>query len=227
MDRLTDAISADHRELQAYFDRLVHSDDPDEQTRFQNQLTWGLARHVVGEELVLFPALDRYLGPGEATQDRRQNQTVSSGQRRPDCPWSLARTNKRMVLYRCGVASPPDESNSHQLQIKEKLQVFQDLAASDPRFISTVTLLMDDLASHAHVEESKDLVKLEGAITAEESKRLAKSFGRTKWFAPTRAHPNLPASPYPTVSSLMAAPKDHLVDIFRKWPDPEDLPHLD
>ncbi|EPS31676.1 hypothetical protein POX_d06131 [Penicillium oxalicum] len=186
MDRLTDAISADHRELQAYFDRLVHSDDPDEQTRFQNQLTWGLARHVVGEELVLFPALDRYLGPGEATQDRRQNQTI-----------------------------------------KEKLQVFQDLAASDPRFISTVTLLMDDLASHAHVEESKDLVKLEGAITAEESKRLAKSFGRTKWFAPTRAHPNLPASPYPTVSSLMAAPKDHLVDIFRKWPDPEDLPHLD
>lgn len=77
MNRLTDAISADHRELQAYYDRLVNSDDPDEQTRFQNQLTWGLARHVVGEELVLFPALDKYLGPGEATQDRRQNQTVS------------------------------------------------------------------------------------------------------------------------------------------------------
>lgn len=77
MNRLTDAISADHHELQAYYDCLVNSDDPDEQTRFQNQLTWGLARHIVGEELVLFPALDRCLGPGEATQDRRQNQTVS------------------------------------------------------------------------------------------------------------------------------------------------------
>jgi hypothetical protein len=79
MNRLTDVISADHRELQAYYDRLVNSHDPDEQTRFQNQLTWGLARHVVGEELVLFPALDKYLGPGEATQDRRQNQIVSHG----------------------------------------------------------------------------------------------------------------------------------------------------
>lgn len=78
MNRLTDAIRADHRDLQVYYDRLVNSDDPDEQTRFQNQLTWDLARHVVGEELVLFPALDKYLGPGEATQDRRQNQIVSS-----------------------------------------------------------------------------------------------------------------------------------------------------
>jgi hemerythrin-like domain-containing protein len=77
MSRITDVISTDHRELQAYYDRLVDNDDPDEQTRFQNQLTWGLARHIVGEELVLFPALDRYLGPGEATQDRRQNQIVS------------------------------------------------------------------------------------------------------------------------------------------------------
>ncbi|KAJ5489767.1 hypothetical protein N7539_004657 [Penicillium diatomitis] len=185
-NRLTDVISADHRELQAYYDRMVNSDDPDEQTRFQNQLTWGLARHVVGEELVLFPALDRYLGPGEATHDRSQHQTI-----------------------------------------KEKLQVFQDLNTSDPRFVPTLTMLMDDLASHAQIEESKDLVKLEGAITAEESQRLARSYGRTKWFAPTRAHPNLPAAPYQSISSFLAAPKDYLQDLFRKWPDPEDLPHLD
>ncbi|KAJ5160923.1 uncharacterized protein N7482_007927 [Penicillium canariense] len=183
MSRLTDAISADHRELQAYYDRLVNSDDPDEQTRFQNQLTWGLARHVVGEELVLFPALDRYLGEGEATSDRRQHQTI-----------------------------------------KEKLQIFQNLEASDPRFVPTMTILMDDLASHAQTEETKDLVKLEGAITAEESRRLARSFGRTKWFAPSRAHPNLPNPPYQTVVGLMAAPVDYLQDLFRKWPDPEDLP---
>ncbi|KAJ5369697.1 uncharacterized protein N7496_005789 [Penicillium cataractarum] len=186
MNRLTDIIRADHRELQAYYDHLVNSDDPDEQTRFQNQLTWGLARHVVGEELVLFPALDKYLGPGEATQDRRQNQII-----------------------------------------KEKLQVFQDLKSSDPRFIPTLTILMDDLASHAKDEEDKDLVKLEGAVTAEESKRLAKSFGRTKWFAPTRAHPDLPDPPYQTVVGLMTAPVDYLQDLFRKWPDPEDLPQLD
>lgn len=78
MNRLTDVINADHRELQTYYDRIVGNEDLDEQTRFQNQLTWGLARHVVGEELVLFPALDKYLGPGEAMPDRRQTQTVSS-----------------------------------------------------------------------------------------------------------------------------------------------------
>jgi hypothetical protein len=86
---------------------------------------------------------------------------------------------------------------------------------------------MDDFASHAQVEETKDLVKLEGAVTAAESKRLARSFGRTKWFAPTRAHPDLPDPPYQTVAGLMAAPMDYLRDLFRKWPDPEDLPHLD
>lgn len=90
-----------------------------------------------------------------------------------------------------------------------------------------LTILMDDLASHAQEEETKDLVKLEGAITAEESKRLAKSFGRTKWFAPTRAHPDLPDPPYQTVVGLMAAPKDYLQDLFRKWPDPEDLQQLE
>lgn len=86
---------------------------------------------------------------------------------------------------------------------------------------------MDDLALHAKAEEDKDLVKLEGAIRAEESKRLAKSFRRTKWFAPTRAHPDLPDPPYQTVAGLMTAPADYLQDLFRKWPDPEDLPQLD
>lgn len=75
MDRISDAICADHRELKSYYDRIVQAEDPDEQTRWQNMFTWELARHVVGEELVLYPALKKHLNE-EATADRQQHQTV-------------------------------------------------------------------------------------------------------------------------------------------------------
>lgn len=79
---------------------------------------------------------------------------------------------------------------------------------------------MDDLAQHMHDVETIDLVKLESAITPEESERLGKSFDRTKIFMPTRSHPSLPdRPPYETATGLMAAPLDHLQDIFRRWPD--------
>lgn len=77
---------------------------------------------------------------------------------------------------------------------------------------------MEDLSAHVHNEETRDLVKLEATITAEESDRLARSFDRTKRFSPTRAHPELPDPPYETVAGLMTAPLDHLLDLFRRWP---------
>lgn len=108
-------------------------------------------------------------------------------------------------------------------QIKEKLQVFQDMNYSDPRFIPTMTILMDELRAHVHnTEEMMDLVKLENAVTAEESQRLAQSFDRTKSFAPTRAHPSMPdRPPYATLGTLLTAPVDHLQDLFRRWPEGE------
>lgn len=81
-------------------------------------------------------------------------------------------------------------------------------------------MLMNDLSKHIHDEETMDLVKLEGAITAEESSRLAKSLKRTKIFAPSRAHPEAPdRPPFETAVGLLVAPFDHLQDILRKWPD--------
>ena len=74
---------------------------------------------------------------------------------------------------------------------------------------------------HNYTEETtKDLVKLEGAITREESRRLAKSFNRTKIFLPTRAHPGIPDKPpFETVMGLLTAPVDQLADLFRRWPE--------
>lgn len=75
--RITDAICSDHRDLESYYNRIVDAEDGDEQTRYQNQFTWELARHVVGEELVLYPALEAQLPDGDTSEDRRLNRTVS------------------------------------------------------------------------------------------------------------------------------------------------------
>ncbi|KAJ5700981.1 HHE domain protein [Penicillium malachiteum] len=181
MSRISDVICNDHKDLKAYYQRILQAEDEDEQTRWQNMLTWELARHVVGEELVLYPALKKHLQE-DAVEDHQKHQ-----------------------------------------MIKDKLAVFQSLRSDDPRFMPTVAVLMDDLAAHVTHEEKIDLTNLEGAISEEESKRLALSFERTKHFVPTRAHPSAPdRPPYQTAIGLITAPLDYLQDLFRKWPEPEE-----
>lgn len=77
--RVSDTIIKDHRELEDYFNKIVSSTDPTEQTAFQNQFTWELARHSVGEELIVYPAFEKHLKDGAkmADKDRREHQSVS------------------------------------------------------------------------------------------------------------------------------------------------------
>ncbi|PIG82585.1 HHE domain protein [Aspergillus arachidicola] len=159
----------------------------DEQTRYQNLFTWELARHSIGEELVIYPALEKHVANGKslAEKDRKEHQSV-----------------------------------------KEQLKKFQNLKASDADFIPTLEALMKDLAPHIKEEESTDLPALEESLTPEESEKLSKSFGRTKMFVPSRSHPSAPSKPpYETVVGLLAAPIDHLADLFRKWPDTSTMPN--
>ncbi|KAH1998924.1 hypothetical protein KXV80_005029 [Aspergillus fumigatus] len=72
MARLMDTIKKDHRELEEYYKIIVSSRDTDEQIRFQNKFTWELARHAIGEELVVYPALEKYLPGGAETADKDQ-----------------------------------------------------------------------------------------------------------------------------------------------------------
>lgn len=76
--RITDSIKHDHAELKSYYERIINSTDPDEQTRYQNQFTWELARHSVGEELVVYPAFEKYVAGGDqlSEKDRREHQGV-------------------------------------------------------------------------------------------------------------------------------------------------------
>jgi hypothetical protein len=102
----------------------------------------------------------------------------------------------------------------------EKLKAFQNLEAGTPAFITALKSLMDDLAQHINEEETEDLPALDKAISSEDGQSMAKSFGRTKAFVPTRSHPMSPNKPpFETVAGLMAAPIDHLGDLLRKFPD--------
>lgn len=78
--RVIDTIKTDHRELETYFNKIVSSTDLTEQTEWQNQFTWELARHSVGEELVVYPAFEKYVENGVkiADRDREEHQGVSS-----------------------------------------------------------------------------------------------------------------------------------------------------
>lgn len=77
--RISDAIEQDHQEIMACYGRIVNSSVRDEQIRFQNLFTWDLARLLVGEEIVVYPALEKHLSDGVslAEKDRKVHQTVS------------------------------------------------------------------------------------------------------------------------------------------------------
>lgn len=197
MLRVTDVIRQDHREIEQYYNKIIGAQDDDGATRWQNQFTWELARHSIAEELVLYPAFERKLGDkGKeiAQKDRDEHQAV-------------------------GIYSPITCTDWHS-KVKERLKKFQNLKAGSPEFLPTIKALMADLSEHIKEEEEQDLPALDQELSAEDSEGLARSFSRTKAFVPSRSHPSAPSKPpFETAVGLLAAPIDHLADLFRKFPD--------
>ncbi|KAJ5793942.1 hypothetical protein N7457_000541 [Penicillium paradoxum] len=70
--RILPAIKHDHLEIEAHSHKILTSTNADEQTRYQNQFTWELARHLIGEELVVYPALASALSDGQRIVDRNR-----------------------------------------------------------------------------------------------------------------------------------------------------------
>ncbi len=79
---LTKAITSDHREIEKWYQEVVKSNDVEHQERCGNQFIWELARHSVAEELIVYPAMEKYMPAGagkeHAEKDRKQHHTVSS-----------------------------------------------------------------------------------------------------------------------------------------------------
>jgi hypothetical protein len=75
---ISDTIKHGHVALCNGYNKILSTTDLDEKRRWQNQFTWDLARHAVGEELVVYPALEKVLADGKrvADRDRGGHQTV-------------------------------------------------------------------------------------------------------------------------------------------------------
>jgi len=184
MSTISDAIIKDHRELEQYYNEVINSNDHDHQQRYGNQFTWELARHSVGEELVVYPAFEKLMGA----------------------------EGKSMAEH--------DRAEHHK--VKELLKQFQNMKSKNPDYVAKLKEIWGPLSEHIKEEEQKDLPALESALKSSsgESEKMAKSFGRTKAFVPSRSHPSAGEHPpFETVMGLLTAPIDHITDLFRKFPD--------
>lgn len=76
---VSDVMKQDHRELEQCYDHITNARTNDEKTRYQNQFVWELARHSVGKELVVYPALEENVQGGKVMTDRHrlEHQKVS------------------------------------------------------------------------------------------------------------------------------------------------------
>ena len=73
-------------QMYEYYDNYQKSaGDLDKQERWARQLIWEVARHAVGEEIVVYPLMEKHLGEEGlrlANEDRSQHQ-VSKGMPEP------------------------------------------------------------------------------------------------------------------------------------------------
>jgi hypothetical protein len=100
MSTISDAIKRDHKEINECADNIRAAKDDDSKARWQNQFTWELARHSIGEELVVYPAFAKHLGAkGQdmADKDREQHQSVWFGR----LQWSCSAVNDHRSRKLC------------------------------------------------------------------------------------------------------------------------------
>ncbi|OOQ90947.1 hemerythrin-like protein [Penicillium brasilianum] len=78
MAGISAAIKKDHREIEDYYNKILASSTDKEKTQWQNQFVWELARHSIGEELVVYPQFEKKLPHGQdmADKDRQEHLLV-------------------------------------------------------------------------------------------------------------------------------------------------------
>ncbi|KAK3842659.1 MAG: hemerythrin HHE cation binding domain protein [Linnemannia gamsii] len=211
--RISEPVKKDHRELEEYYHKILDAKDEEEKTRWANQFTWELARHSVGEELVMYPQMKKSIEDGDALveKDLREHQEASLLFVFLFCLFCAAGCCELDLLTRW--------QDDH---VKEQLFRFQSMKATDPEFEPLLEAIYKNLAQHIKEEEEIDLIKLEQELSNEESFGLANKFHLTKKFVPTRSHPSAPNQPpFETVVGLLTAPIDKLRDAFSRFPKDE------
>lgn len=145
--------------------------------------------------------------------------------------WELARHSvaEELIVYPAfeshlgdeGHKIAEDDRKAHH-QVKNLLKEFQNMSSSQPDYVPKLKELWGVLSSHIKEEEHSDLPLLEKALQSSasgESESMAKKFGLTKMFVPSRSHPSAGENPYfESAMGLLAAPIDKVADMFRKFP---------
>lgn len=207
---LQTAVVQDHAELKRCYDEYKAATADDGKTRWGNAFVWGMTRHALGEELVVYPG--KTTSKGLIVSQRYVTvYTQDSNTRR-------IQTALDKYLGEEGRQWAAKDRKDAQ-HLKESLYGFDHMSLTNPHREVLVDILWGDFAHHARQEEEIQLPKLESVLGGE-SERLARSFERTKRFTATRSHPLAPNMvPFATAAAFMAAPIDKLRDVFRSWPE--------
>jgi len=196
---LTESIKDDHQEMYDYYDKYSQAHaagDESEATAWANQLIWEVARHAVGEEIVVYPLMEKHMGEeGKRLADEDRSEHLFVKQKL----YEFETLKDSSVLPGKGLVANLSE---------QRATLLKDV--------------MDHLHKHNDSEEQNDLPSLELKLGTEGSQKAAADFKRTKKFAPTRPHPSAPDKPpFETVVGLMQAPIDKLLDLFTTFPTAE------
>ncbi|KAL2135481.1 hypothetical protein VTI74DRAFT_8340 [Chaetomium olivicolor] len=119
-----------------------------------------------------------------------------------------------------------DRRDHHR--VKELLKEFQNMKPQQAEYVPKLKELWTVLSAHIEEEEKHDLPALETALKASagESESMAKKFGLTKAFVPSRSHPSAGENPYfESAMGMLAASVDHIANIFRKFPEKTTSPN--
>lgn len=160
-------------QMYAYYDfykRAEKEGDSAAQTRWANQLAWEIARHAVGEEIVVYPLMEKHLGSeglALADHDREEHQV------------SCASSH----LY-----NRETSHHGHTTQnVKQSLYELEGMDPGSTEYSLKLEKMMVALHKHNDDEEIDDLPKLEAMIGQEGSVDAAGAFKKTKKFVPTRS----------------------------------------
>ncbi|KAK4111566.1 hypothetical protein N656DRAFT_780275 [Canariomyces notabilis] len=151
--------------------------------------------------------------------------------------WELARHSvaEELIVYPAfekhmgekGHKMAEDDRKDHH-RVKELLKEFQNMKPSQKEYVPKLKELWGVLSAHIEEEEKQDLPALESSLRSMpgESENMAKKFGLTKAFVPSRSHPSAGENPYfESAMGMLAAPIDHIADIFRKFPENKISPN--
>lgn len=76
--KVSDRVKHDHAELEKQYRNILAAEDEDTKVRWQNQFIWELARHSIAEEIIVYPAFEKFVPNGlvMAEKDRAEHQRV-------------------------------------------------------------------------------------------------------------------------------------------------------